>query len=546
MLSNKLKHFRRDFNLWSLLTMVIGLLIAIPVLAIVLYLFYGVGDMWGHISAYFLWDYCINSMMLLLGTGFLTFLFGVIPAWIVCNYQFWGRKWLEWLLFLPLSIPSYITAYTYVGVFGNGGTWIGFWQDLGISVERIEFMNIYGLIWVLSCSLFPYVYGGARATFKSYPKSLRDATYLLRGGERRYFFSVGLPLAFPAIVGGLFLVFMEVLNDYGAAKYFGVNTFTTGIFRTWTALEDLQSAIYLSALLVLIVLIINALVQWYKNKRSYTIKQEVSTNGPDLKIVRKRHQFICLALVFIPVLFGFLVPLGQLIYWAILTFESMFTIELFWLSLQSFGVAFLAAFFVLLFGLIMVFFSNWNNLRFIHLFKRIAVIGYVVPGAIIGIGIIRSSQSIIDFFSDNLDLQVGYLFYGSSFVLIYAYVFRFLAVSFNLIEANSLKLGKQLAESSYLLGKSRLKTLLKIELPLLRITLASAFLLVFVDVMKELPLTLILKPYHLNTLAVKAYEYADDERVPEAAWPALILITVIVLLILVFNYVEKRQKNKHE
>jgi len=545
MLSNKLKHLYRDFNLWSLLTMTIGLLVAIPVLAIVLYLFYGVGDMWGHITAYFLWDYCINSMLLLLGTGFLTFLFGVLPAWVVCNYQFWGRKPLEWLLFLPLSIPSYITAYTYVGVFGNGGTWINFWQGLGISVERIELMNIYGLIWVLSCSLFPYVYGGARATFKSYPKSLRDATYLLGKGERSYFFSVGLPLAFPAIVGGLFLVFMEVLNDYGAAKYFGVNTFTTGIFRTWTALEDLQSAIYLSALLVLIVLIINAFVQWYKNKRSYAIKQTVSRDGTDLRVIGKRDQFICFSLVFIPVFFGFLIPLGQLIYWARLTFESMFTIELFWLSLQSFSMAFCAAFFVLLFGLMMVFFSNWNNLRFFHLFKRMAVIGYVVPGAIIGIGIIRSSQSIINFFSDNLDLKVGYLFYGSSFVLIYAYVFRFLAVAFNLIEANSLKLGKQLAESSYLLGKSRLKTVLKIELPLLRVTLASAFLLVFVDVMKELPLTLILKPYHLNTLAVKAFEYADDERVPEAAWPALILITVIVLLIGVFNSIENRQKNKH-
>ena len=281
--------------------MAIGSLIAIPVLAIVFYLFYGVGEMWGHITAHFLWDYCSNSLQLLLGTGLLTCLFGVLPAWLISNYDFAGRKYLEWLLFLPLAIPSYITAYSYVGVFGNGGTWTSIGNNLRWSLERIEFMNIYGLIWVLSCSLFPYVYGGTGAIFKSYPRSLRETAYLLGAGEGRYFWSVGLPLAFPAIVGGLFLIFMEVLNDYGAAKYYGVNTFTTGIFRTWTALEDLQSAIYLSALLVVMVFVINSLVKYYRGKRSYVIKQEATADQQGLISLPAWQRLLCFCCVFIPV-----------------------------------------------------------------------------------------------------------------------------------------------------------------------------------------------------------------------------------------------------
>ncbi|MGD1847818.1 MAG: ABC transporter permease, partial [Salibacteraceae bacterium] len=216
---------------------------AIPLLAIVVYLFDGVGEMWSHISRHYLMSYCTNSLFLLLGTGTLCFLFGTSTAWIVSTYEFPFRKAISWLLFLPLAIPSYIVAYAYVGMLGNGGTLIGWMQGIGLPMERIDMMNIFGLIWVLSCSLYPYVYAGTRAMFSTLPRSLQEASALLGAGQRRYLFSVALPLVLPAIIGGLMLVFMEVLNDYGAAKYYGINTFTTGIFRSWTLLEDLQSAV---------------------------------------------------------------------------------------------------------------------------------------------------------------------------------------------------------------------------------------------------------------------------------------------------------------
>lgn len=538
---NKLKFLKRDFSQWAFLTMVIGLLISIPVFAIIFYLFSGVGEMWSHIASHFLFDYVKNSFFLLIGTGFLCFFFGTSSAWIVSNYEFPFRKWLEWLLFLPLAIPSYIVAYAYVGLLGNGGTLIRFFQSIGMPIQKVEVMNIYGLIWVLSCSLFPYVYASTLAMFKTFPRSIRETTDLLGASNRRYFFSVALPLASPAIIGGLFLVFMEVLNDYGAAKYYGINTFTTGIFRTWTMLEDLQSAVYLSALLVVMVFLINGLVIWQRGKKSYAIKAKQSQNDlSNRKQLKGSKKVIFLTILSIPIIFGLVLPLKQLLYWAFLTFDTMFNAELFGIALQSFGVAFSAAIFIILTALALIYFSRWNQLREFHLFKKIATIGYVIPGAIIGIGIIRSSQSIIDFFSNNFHLKIGYLFYGSSVILIYAYVFRFLAVAFNPLEANSLKLGKNISESSYLLGISKIKTLFKVELPLLRGALVSAFLLVFIDILKELPLTLILKPYKLQTLAVTAYAYADDERVAEAALPALVLIFVIILVMALLKYGNKK------
>lgn len=540
---NKLKRIRRDFNQWSLFTAAIGLFVAIPILTITVHLLEGVGDMWEHIVNYFLLEYIQNSILLLIGTGILTTLLGTSSAWIISNYNFPLRSLLKWLLFLPLAIPSYIVAYAYVGLLGNGGTLIGCIQTIGFSIQKIELMNIYGLIWVLSFSLFPYVYASSLAMFSSIPRSIRESSDLLGASNWRYLRSVAFPLASPAIISGLFLVFMEVLNDYGAAKYYGINTFTTGIFRTWTMLEDLQSAVYLSALLIVMVVIINSLVKWQRGSKSYAVKgstdQLKSTDRIDLKSNKRLLVWIIIG---IPIFFGFLLPLGQLFYWAALTYEKTFNIELLQIAGQSFTIALVTTGFIILTSLALIYFSRWNHLKSLHIFKKVATIGYAIPGAIIGIGVIRSSQSFITFFDDVFSLEIGFLFYSSSVVLIYAYVFRFLAVVFHPLEANSLKVGKNISEASYLLSAGKIKTLFNIELPLLRTALLTSGILVFIDVLKELPLTLILKPYNVQTLAVKAYEYADDERVAQAALPALMLIFTITISMAFASYLQKRDK----
>lgn len=537
----KLNKIRRDINQWSLYTITIGFLVSIPILTIIIYLFDGVGEMWGHIVEYFLLEYIKNSLLLLTATGILTIVIGTSAAWIVSNYNFPFRSLIKWLLFLPLAIPSYIVAYAYVGLFGNGGTIIRQIQLLGIPLQKIEFMNIYGLIWVLSFSLFPYVYASSMAMFSSIPRSMRESSDLLGASRWRYLIIVAFPLASPAIIGGLFLVLMEVLNDYGAAKYYGVNTFTTGIFRTWTMLEDLQSAVYLAGLLILVIIIINSLVKWQRGNKSYAVKGDSypnkSNNRTDLK---GRKKILVWLITGVPVLFGLLLPIVQLIYWSILTYEKTLNFNLLWIAAQSFGIAIVTSCLIIITSVALIYFSKWNYLKELLIVKKIATIGYVIPGAIIGIGIIRSSQSIINFFDNAIGMQIGFIFYGSSIVLIYAYVFRFLAVVFHPLEANSLKVGKNLSETSYLLKASKVKTLLSIELPLLRTAILSSGILVFIDILKELPLTLILKPYKLQTLAVKAYEYAEDERVAESALPSLILITTIIISMVIISCLQKR------
>lgn len=540
----KIKHFKRDFNKWTVLIVSVSLFLAIPVFSILISLFRGSGEMWEHITTYFLFDYIKNSIILIFGTGLLTFTIGTSSAWIISRYTFRYKKIIEWLLFMPLAIPSYIVAYTYVGLVGNGGTFIEILRDFGFSVIRVEMMNIYGLIWVLSFSLYPYVYAGTRTIFQSYPSQLKHTASLLGVSNKKYFLSVALPLASPAIIGGLFLVFMEVLNDYGAAKYYGVSTFTTGIFRTWTALEDLQSSIYLSAILVILVFILILIVKWLRGRRSYNLTQTNSNqkNSDNRVKISGLKKILYLGILLIPILFGFILPLIQLVVWGIQTFDSMFNNDLIILGLESLSIGLSTALLVVFLACLLIYLSKWNYLKPFNVFSKIATLGYVIPGAIIGVGIIRTSKSLTDLFSFQFNLEIGHLVYNSILVLIYAYLFRFIAVAYNSIEGNTLKLGENLSESSYLLGYGKIKTFFKIDFPLLRNALISSFILVLIDVMKELPLTLILKPYNLSTLAVRAYEYAEDERVAEAALPALFLIFLIGTMITLLNYKLKENK----
>ena len=540
----KIKHFKRDFNKWTVLIVAVSLFLAIPVFSILISLFRGNGEMWEHITTYFLFDYIKNSIILIFGTGLLTFTIGTSSAWIISRYTFRYKKIIEWLLFMPLAIPSYIVAYTYVGLIGNGGTFIEILRDFGFSVIRVEMMNIYGLIWVLSFSLYPYVYAGTRTIFQSYPSQLKHTASLLGVSNKKYFFSVALPLASPAIIGGLFLVFMEVLNDYGAAKYYGVSTFTIGIFRTWTALEDLQSSIYLSAILVILVFVLVLIVKWLRGRRSYNLTQtNTNQKSTDNRVkISGLKKILYLGILLIPILFGFILPLIQLVIWGIQTFDSMFNNDLIILGLESLSLGLSTALLVVFLACLLIYLSKWNYLKRFNIFSKIATLGYVIPGAIIGVGIIRTSKSLTDLFSFQFDFEIGHLVYNSILVLIYAYLFRFIAVAYNSIEGNTLKIGNNLSESSYLLGYGKIKTFFKIDFPLLRSALLSSFILVLIDVMKELPLTLILKPYNLSTLAVRAYEYAEDERVAEAALPALLLIFLIGTMITLLNY--KLRENK--
>ncbi len=531
-MKNRLKNLQRDTNKWSIFLLAIILFVSIPIVTIFINLVYGPGETWSHLLENVLPNYIQNSFILVIGTSILTLLFGISSAWIVSRYHIPLRKQLEWLLILPLAIPSYITAYAYAGVFDYAGV-----VEKVFSL-KIDIMNHSGLIFVLSVSLYPYVYVASRAFFLNQSNNIIEASKLLGSGEWKTFYKLILPLARPAFIGGLILVLMEVLNDYGAAKYYGINTFTTGIFRAWFSLEEPQTAIYLSAVLVLIIFLLITVEKWQRRKIGYF---NAIKNHQQLKRItcstKKRVVFFMIA--FFPVLVGFLIPIFQLLYWVYLTFDEVFSTDFIAVALQSFGLSVISALCTVVFALLLIFLSKWNRLFFMKSLAKIGILGYAIPGAVIAVGILIPTIFIdkwfISIYKDVFNQKIGFIINGTILALVYAYIIRYLAVAYNPIEATSLKFGNSLSESSKILGKGNIRTFVKIELPLLKPAILSAFILVFVDVMKELPLTLLLKPYHISTLAVKAYEYASDELIAEAALPSLFIVLTGILPILFLN-----------
>ncbi|RFC54643.1 ABC transporter permease [Brumimicrobium aurantiacum] len=536
-LKSNLKRFLRDSNQWSVFTLAIVVLIALPIIVIGVELFFGPGETWSHIVEYLLPDYVLNSLFLVVMCSVLVLIFGVSSAWFVARFNFPMRKQLEWLLILPLAIPSYIVGYAYAGIFDYGGSLALILRALNLEFVRIDVMNSYGLAFVLSISLFPYVYVSARAFFLYQANSLMEASKMLGVGERKTFFKLMLPLARPAIVAGLVLVLMEVLNDYGAAKYYGVNTFTTGIFRSWFSLEEPETAVYLSALLVLIIFALIGIEKWQMRKVKFS-SAKTNTKQMQRKSPKKRLKWLIFAVVALPVLLGFVLPIAQLIYWAFLTASKVFDVAFFSVALESFGIAISSALITVFFALMLIYFSKWNALRMVKNVARIGVLGYAVPGAVIAIGIMIPTLALDKWLIRVLadfGIETGFLINGTLIALFYAYAVRFLAVAYNPIESTSLKIDESVANSSRVLGVGNLKTFFKIEFPLIKTGIFSAVILVFIDVMKELPLTLILKPYGVETLAVKAYEYASDEMVMEAAIPSLLIILTATLPVIFLN-----------
>lgn len=526
--------FKRDINRWSFATLFILLLIAVPVLTISVKLFSGPGESWSHIVDYLLPTYLKNSLYLAILCSLITTVFGVSTAWLVTRYQFPLRNTLEWLLIIPLAIPSYIVAYAYAGFFDYGGIYANFMEFFGVAQAKIDTMNVVGLAVVLSVSLFPYVYVSARAFFLNQAVNLLEASRLLGVSERKSFFKLILPLARPAIVAGLVLVLMEVLNDYGAAKYYGVNTFTTGIFRSWFSLEEPETAIYLSALLLVLVFGLILAEKWQRKNIQYAAIKSSNSKSNSKIHLPKVQQFFISFVVLIPVVFGFLIPVLQLLIWAHITFSKVMNQSLLWLSLQSFGIAFTTAFFTVLFALLLLYFSKWNKIIVIQNAAKLGVLGYAIPGAVVAIGVMIPTLFVDKWLITN-GVLTQFFINGTLIALVYAYVVRFLAVAYQPLESSSLKVNNAIPDSSKVLGMGNFKTFIKIEFPLIRAGMLSAFILVFIDALKELPLTLILKPYHINTLAVKAYEYASDEMVMHAAIPSLFIILTALIPVIFLN-----------
>ncbi|MEM0997754.1 MAG: iron ABC transporter permease [Bacteroidota bacterium] len=521
-----------------MVALLLTLFIIVPTVFLLLQLIDGPGESWGHFVENLLPKYLQNSLYLAVVCSVLTLLLGVSSAWFSTRYDFPLRRSLEWLLILPLAIPSYITAYAYAGVFDYGGPVESLLQGLSPEAAKVDIMNIHGLAMVLSVSLYPYVYVACRAFFLHQSQSLIEASQVLGQNQVRSFFRLILPLARPAIVGGVILVLMEVLNDYGAAKYFGVNTFTTGIFKSWFGYEEFNTATYLAALLLVIIFSLILIEQRQRRRKRFVVDGK---GGKRLARIRLRgtRGFLVTAVVGLPVVLGFLIPVAQLLYWAVQVYSQVAWGEYFSVAGQSLAIAGMAAALCVILATALLLAGHWNRLRWIGWLTKLGVLGYAIPGAVIAIGVyipgLVIDKWLIRTAEATFSAKIGLVLTGTVIALIYAYIVRFLAVAFNPISAGKQKVQNSLLEASQSLGKGPWATFFRIELPLLQPALLGAFILVFIDVMKELPLTLILKPYDVQTLAIEAYQYASDERIMEAAFPSLTIVAVGVLPVIFLN-----------
>jgi len=465
-------------------------------------------------------------------------------AWLVSIYEFPGRNYFEWLLILPLAFPSYMMGYSYVGILEYTGPIQAFLRnnlDITFKGPIIDIMNMPGAIFILSISLFPYVYVICRASFMRQSSELQEAALLLGSSRMRVFRKIALPMARPAVAGGIALVGMEVLNDYGTVKYFGVDTFTSGIFRAWFSFGDINTAIHLSAILTLIVLLLIWIENFQRGSRGWTTQS--ASSRPALRIRPGRStRLIYVALCALVLLISFILPLSQLFYWVSMTWRNVIDSEFGILILRSFSLAIGSAVVIAILSIFLLYSIRLSPLRWTKHIAKTASLGYAIPGAVIAVGVMIPMMEL-----DKLFLWVGsskgaMIFSGTLFILVIAYVVRFMAVGYNAIDAGFQKTGTSVNEVARSLGASPVRTLWKIDLPLIRNSIAAAVLLAFVDILKELPLTLILRPFNFHTLATKAFDMATNEMIAESANASLIVVLTGVIPIILLNSVIRGER----
>jgi iron(III) transport system permease protein len=532
---------------WTIGALVSVALLSLPLLVIAFGLITPATETWTHVRSTVLSDYIANSVRLVFGAGVLALFLGVSTAWLVTAYDFPGRRIFEWALILPLAVPAYIAAYTYAGMFDVTGPLQRLVRaavpSLADEFLYLDVMNIGMVTLIFGFVLYPYVYLVSRASFARQSASLLEASRTLGHGPAATFRRVALPLARPAMAAGAGLVAMEVLNDYGAVKYYGVSTFTTGIFRSWFGLGDLSSAIRLSAMLMVFVFALLAIERSQRGRAAFA-----GNRAADRPLLRARltgrQALAAFAMCALPLTFGFAVPVAQLGYWAAGTAAGVVDFSFVRLVGNTFMLAAAAAVVCVLIALLLTYASRLNPRPWLRHVSRVTVLGYSMPGAVVAVGVLIPfawlDHRVDGVMQATLGIPTGLLLSGTLVALIFAYAVRFMAVAFLPVESGFTRICGNVDDAARSLGASPSCALRRISLPLLRGTLFGAVILVFVDVLKELPLTLILRPFNFDTLATRAYQLATDELIAVSANYALVIILAGVIPVVLLNRVVAR------
>lgn len=537
---------------WSISQLLLAAVLALPLLTIIGSLAFPRPDTWRHLTDTVLADYVLNSLVLIAGVGAGTLFLALVPAWLVTMSRFPGSRTLEWALLLPMAMPAYIIAYSYTGMLDVAGPVQTFIRDaFGLGYGDYWFpavRSLGGAIVMLSLVLYPYVYLLARTAFIEQSICVLEISRTLGHGPVTRFYRVALPLARPAIVAGLTLALMEALADYGTVQYFGVAVFTTGIFRTWFGLGDSIAAAQLSALLLVVVIALLWIERRSRRAAQYfhTSSRYSALTAQQLSGWRATAAVVTCVL---PVAMGFLLPAGYLAWLASGTLASTLGADFWRLLWNSLSLAGVTALIALCLALFLTYGKRLHDTPLTRAVPRFLSLGYAVPGTVIAVGALLPfawfDNRLDDLMRDWFGVSTGLLLTGTLFVLVFAYLVRFLAVAINTTESGLARIRPSMDEAAHSMGLGRFAVLRRIHVPMMRGTLMAAVLLVFVDVLKELPATLLLRPFNFNTLAVRTYELANEERLAEAAGPALAIVLVGIIPVIILSRLISRSRPGH-
>ena len=520
----------------NFLTFIFVFIFLLPILFIFFNLFTPETDVWIHIKTYLLEEYVINSLIIVFFVALFTIIIGTSLAWLVSMYNFPGVDIFKWMLIIPMAIPTYINAFIYSGLNETSGIFFNFFEyyfDLGPYIYNLyNIQNIYGVIFVMSISLYPYVYLLCLPAFANQSYSVFEVGKSLGLDKFQRLTKIGIPIVRPAVIAGVSFVIMETLAEYATMEYFGVPTFATGIFRAWFVLGDDTSSLRLSSLLLTLVFFLIYFEEMSRGRKNF--------DNPTNKIYERKKDtpnnkyllvFICSLVLF----FGFILPLFQILYWISYSFNEIDVSFLAELIMSSFTIALISAIIIIIFTINITFITRMTKNIFIKLSTKIFSLGYSIPGVVLAVGVITPITYMENSFSELLNYPPETILTGTFVLLVVAYLVRFSTISIKTMESGFNKISKNYDLLSSSFGYSKIQTLFKIHLPILLPTIYSALILLFVDIVKELPMTLILRPFNFNTLPVYLYELAEAENLSSIGLPGLILIIICLIPVIILS-----------
>ena len=530
--------FYKNLNIWFFLSLLISFVVLIPILTVFSSFFENTSNYYEVLKNTFLKEYILNSIILLISVLILTFLLGTGSAYLVSFYKFPGSDFFKWALILSFAVPPYIYAYSLTAFFENYGTAFTvltfIFGEANYNKNIPKFDGMTGAILSISFSLYAYVYILARASFLYQSQNLIDLGKNLGFSKLKSFYRVILPAARPAIVAGLSLVAMETLAEFGAVDFFSINTLTTGIYNSWIAFDDLAFANQISFFLLLFIFLLFVLEKLSRRKAKYHFNTREGLKQKEKIQLSGSKSFFAFTVCFLIFFLSFLFPLSQMLYWTIKFPENLFDLQITDLLLNTLYLVILSSLVLIIFSLISNYGNRVSKNKTLNILSTLSISGYAIPGIILAIAFI----TFIAWFDENIIKSFGFLsikklFIGSVLGLVLVYFVRFYSLAFNGIKSGYEKINISVDESAYLLGFSKRKTFMNIHIPFLRNSLLFVIILISLEIIRELPITLILRPFNFETFATTAYISASEDLLEAAAVPSLFLILIASFFIII-------------